>query len=207
MKKSYNVKASPRMFEQVARQIADYIQAEQLEPGSKLPTERQLSELLQVSRSSVREGIRVLELLRFLDSKQGEGTFVSDPPPFLIPDRVIGQKLEPQALRHYFEIALMCAETVLMLSIQHHVRYSNVLSGKTFWENLLFFITGLGESLENPYFFVLFSETFGLVLQSGELPETSAPFEMQEIIDAYHASDIHKLKKLINLLSEHISFL
>ncbi len=142
------------MFEQVARQIADYIQAEQLEPGSKLPTERQLSELLQVSRSSVREGIRVLELLRFLDSKQGEGTFVSDPPPFLIPDRVIGQKLEPQALRHYYEIALMCAETVLMLSIQHHVRYSNVLSGKTFWENLLFFITGLGESLENPYFFL-----------------------------------------------------
>lgn len=61
MKKSYQIDTLPRMFEQVAEQIVDYIHTEKLKAGTKLPTERKLSELLQVSRSSVREGIRVLE--------------------------------------------------------------------------------------------------------------------------------------------------
>ncbi|MBK9070533.1 MAG: FadR family transcriptional regulator [Myxococcales bacterium] len=46
--------------------------------GSKLPTERDLSESLGVHRSSVREGIKRLEALGIVSIRQGDGTRVCD---------------------------------------------------------------------------------------------------------------------------------
>jgi GntR family transcriptional repressor for pyruvate dehydrogenase complex len=48
-----------------------------LEHGSKLPAERVLAEQLKVSRGSVREAIRTLELQGLAVSKQGSGTFIN----------------------------------------------------------------------------------------------------------------------------------
>jgi GntR family transcriptional repressor for pyruvate dehydrogenase complex len=45
-------------------------------PGDRLPTERELGRRLGLSRSTVREAIRSLELLGVLDSRQGDGTYV-----------------------------------------------------------------------------------------------------------------------------------
>jgi len=47
--------------------------------GNKLPTETQLMELLSVSRSSVREGIKVLKTLGLVKVIRGDGTYVSEP--------------------------------------------------------------------------------------------------------------------------------
>src|SRR5690606_16556260 len=47
-------------------------------PGDKLPSERELSERLQVGRSSVREALRALELLGLIETRRGEGTFLRD---------------------------------------------------------------------------------------------------------------------------------
>lgn len=51
----------------------------QLKPGSLLPSERQLSENHSVSRSGVREALRVLAERRLVSVKHGRGTFVADP--------------------------------------------------------------------------------------------------------------------------------
>ena len=53
------------------------IQRGSLEHGAKLPAERVLAEQLKVSRSSVREAIRTLELQGLVVSKQGSGTFIN----------------------------------------------------------------------------------------------------------------------------------
>ncbi|KAA9031731.1 FadR family transcriptional regulator [Niallia endozanthoxylica] len=54
------------------------IKEDHLKPGDKLPSERELSERLNVGRSSVREALRALELLGLIETKRGEGTFIRD---------------------------------------------------------------------------------------------------------------------------------
>lgn len=46
--------------------------------GDKLPPERELSELLKVSRNSVREAIRVLDITGVVESRQGAGNYISE---------------------------------------------------------------------------------------------------------------------------------
>lgn len=54
------------------------ITEDRLLPGDKLPSERELSERLNVGRSSVREGLRALELIGLIETRRGEGTFLRD---------------------------------------------------------------------------------------------------------------------------------
>ena len=44
--------------------------------GDKLPSERELSEKMGVSRTSIREALRVLETMGVVESRQGEGNFI-----------------------------------------------------------------------------------------------------------------------------------
>ena len=62
-----------KTYELVVRQIKGEIYAGRLRPGDRLPGERQMSELLQVSRPSVREAIRILEAMEIVRSKPGNG--------------------------------------------------------------------------------------------------------------------------------------
>ncbi len=50
----------------------------QLRPGDRLPSERDLSERLQVSRASLREALRALEIAGIVASKQGGGTYIRE---------------------------------------------------------------------------------------------------------------------------------
>lgn len=50
----------------------------ELTPGTKLPNEKALCELLGVSRGSLREGVRALAALGVLETRQGDGTYVRE---------------------------------------------------------------------------------------------------------------------------------
>lgn len=71
---------SKRLYELVAEQIEAMIREQQLAPGARLPAERELSELLGVSRPSLREAMIALETLGLVEVRVGEGTFVSQNP-------------------------------------------------------------------------------------------------------------------------------
>ena len=62
----------------IIAQIRDLMNYKNLEPGDKLPSERQLSEKFGVSRTNVREAIQKLEFYGILKSKPQSGTFVAD---------------------------------------------------------------------------------------------------------------------------------
>jgi DNA-binding FadR family transcriptional regulator len=49
----------------------------ELRPGDRLPREADLATTLGLSRSSLREAVRALSLVRILDVRQGDGTYVS----------------------------------------------------------------------------------------------------------------------------------
>lgn len=58
--------------------IKSYILQHQLVPGDPLPTETELCESLQTSRSSIREAVRKLEALHIVSVQHGRGMFVGD---------------------------------------------------------------------------------------------------------------------------------
>lgn len=62
--------------QQVLSSLKAFLEHEQLEVGSRLPSERKLAEMLNVSRSSVREVISALSFLGVVKSKQGDGTYL-----------------------------------------------------------------------------------------------------------------------------------
>lgn len=70
-----------RLYEQVTEQLQDLIVTESLRPGDKLPGERELAERLGVSRTVVREAIRVLSVRGLVKVKPGCGTYIQEPSP------------------------------------------------------------------------------------------------------------------------------
>ena len=70
--------SSRKMFLEIVKQLRQLIQDEKIPVGGKLPSERELAERLQVGRSTVREALRSLELLGLIETRRGEGTFLSD---------------------------------------------------------------------------------------------------------------------------------
>lgn len=65
-----------KLSEEIVDQIKELIARGELNPGQKIPSERDLASFLGVSRPSVREAIMVLEAMGFLESRQGGGTYV-----------------------------------------------------------------------------------------------------------------------------------
>jgi len=68
-----------RIYEKVVEELKDLISRGELRPGDPLPPERQMMEDLGVSRSSLREAFRVLELIGLIESVPGKGRFVRRP--------------------------------------------------------------------------------------------------------------------------------
>lgn len=56
----------------------------ELRPGDRLPPEKDLSESLGLSRNSLREAVKALELIRVLDVRRGDGTYVTSLEPRLL---------------------------------------------------------------------------------------------------------------------------
>lgn len=60
----------------------------ELGPGDRLPVEKDLAEALGVSRGSLREGVRALSILGIVDTRQGDGTYVTSLEPDLLKEAV-----------------------------------------------------------------------------------------------------------------------
>ena len=64
--------------------IKAMITSGELAPGDRLPPEKELSEHLGLSRSSMREAVKALEVIRVLDVRRGAGTYVTSLEPRLL---------------------------------------------------------------------------------------------------------------------------
>lgn len=64
--------------------IQELILAGELRPGSRLPPENELAAQLGVGRSSIREAVKALALIRVVDVRQGDGTYVTSLEPHLL---------------------------------------------------------------------------------------------------------------------------
>ncbi|QSS99219.1 FadR family transcriptional regulator [Pontibacillus sp. ALD_SL1] len=76
------IPSKSKVYEEVLKEIRRLIDLNKLSPGDKLPSERELSEQLGAGRSSVREALRAMELLGLIETRRGEGTFLSSYRPY-----------------------------------------------------------------------------------------------------------------------------
>jgi DNA-binding FadR family transcriptional regulator len=65
------------LWQQVAEQLMAMLREKRLRPGDKLPPERELAAMMQVSRPSLREALRALSMMNVLEVRQGAGTYVT----------------------------------------------------------------------------------------------------------------------------------
>lgn len=72
------VKKSMKVYEHIMEQIKILIANGTLKKGDKLPSERDLAEKFQVSRTSVREAFKALQVLGLIDSRQGGGSYITN---------------------------------------------------------------------------------------------------------------------------------
>lgn len=66
------------MFLDIVGELKVLISEEGIKAGDRLPSERDLAERLQVGRSTIREALRSLELLGLIETRRGDGTFLTD---------------------------------------------------------------------------------------------------------------------------------
>ena len=95
---------SGQTTEQVVARVYELIKGGELQPGDRLPPERELAKQLGISRPSLRAGLGSLISMGVLQSRQGAGTFLVDGPPALDsePLRLLA-KLHGFSYVHMFE--------------------------------------------------------------------------------------------------------
>jgi len=103
--------APKKIYQSIIEQFINMLKDETIKIGQKLPSERHLAERFRVSRPSVREALRAMEMIGLIEIRPGDGVFVTDIniAPFMnvISPLIMKHKnfeLELLELRHMFEV-------------------------------------------------------------------------------------------------------
>ena len=73
----YKIVQSLRLYEQIVQQIEESILKGALKPGDQLPAEPELAHQFNVSRTAVREAVKVLREKGLVEAYSGRGTFIT----------------------------------------------------------------------------------------------------------------------------------
>lgn len=103
-----NAKPKKTVSEEILAQMKQMIILRKWQPGDKLPSEKELTEIFHASRISVREPIKQLVSLGMLETRHGAGTFVRtfNEQQFTAPiaSMMYGQKLSKKDILHILEL-------------------------------------------------------------------------------------------------------
>ncbi len=187
-----------RAFEQVTREIMTYIKTEGFHDGERLPSERDLSEALNVSRSSIRESMRILEIMGFLDSRQGKGTFIASASSFLIPSKQLSQEVEKPILDGYYETGLAVSERIIFSAIEHKKPICNV-EIKNSWESFSKIVTSLGAETIHQASVQLWLDIYDFL--KGYRYFDNIVIELDNLVNAYLECDYLKVIKYFDSIA------
>ncbi len=193
---------------QVAEQIQGLILEKQLKIGDRLPGERDLCEQFKVSRTVIREAIRILEAKGLIASQGGSGTYVRGIQSSDVVDS-LGMYIATQSasipylelmeIRRVLEvqIAALAAERI---TDQMVIELENLLasmetsmeSPETFAENDLKFHMALANATGNHLFEIILTPFIG-PLYEGRRLSSEIPGVAQEALE-HHRKILEKVK-------------
>ena len=78
------IKREPLATE-IARRLVDYLLSGGVEPGERMPSERQLAQAFGVGRGAMREALKALTLLGLVEVRHGDGTYLKKADSALLP--------------------------------------------------------------------------------------------------------------------------
>lgn len=135
-----------------------------LEPGTRLPPERQLASSLGVGRSAVREALAALEILGIVDVRPGSGTYLRGTASELLPQTLswglmIGERSTDQLMELRAGLESFCARLAAerISSVQIDALRESIEGMREGFEDLDAFVTAdaafhavLGAAAQNP---------------------------------------------------------
>ncbi len=220
---------SKRLYYEIIERIRQLIAGGELKPGDKLLPEREWAERLQVSRASVREAIRALEMLGVVEIKPGEGTFVRDTnTDEIIRPLAMFLAVEKNSLLEMFEVrrifetatASLAAERAseeeigqIKLFLEKMKERLNVQDSEKGEEYDTAFHYAVAEATHNGLFIKLFrtvSEEFSRSISAARRQLYHAADNPQKIIDqhtrVYEAIKSHDPARAAQSMLEHLTY-
>ncbi|QZY54364.1 FadR/GntR family transcriptional regulator [Crassaminicella profunda] len=151
------------LSEKVANNVKNLIIDNELQPGDKLPNEIQLSKILNVSRSTVREAIKILVSRNILEIKRGKGTFVCEKPGIATDPLGVTFMNKKDLLLYLFETRLIIEPEIAALAAKRATEKNvkaleeafvkmkkDILEGKDHTETDMDFHNIIAKSSQNP---------------------------------------------------------
>jgi len=190
IKSHFKQARSSRLYENVIEQIGDLIRKGELKPGARLPSERSLSEYMNVSRNILREAFRLMEYQGFIQVRAGSGRYVRE----IDPNTAIGddqlKDVARASLADTIAARKILEPSIARLAAAHRTEEQveelmQLASKRDTWSDNANFHTAIAEATGN----------FVLVRLQTELLEQSRQIRMR-----YELSDDEKL----TLQREHL---
>jgi len=100
-------------YEEVIVRLAGLLHQGRLKPGDRLPPERALAQRMRVSRATLREALRVMQLRGLIVSRQGAGNFIAGGKP-----EDLAEALHHLALQDIFELRLLVEPSIAALAAE-----------------------------------------------------------------------------------------
>ena len=214
-----------RLYKQIADQLQGLIVARSLQPGDKLPSERELAEQLGISRTVVREAIRTLSVRGLVKVKPGCGTYVQA----LSPDAAMASielllKLRhtPESLGNLYEIRRMVEIEIAGLAAERATdedcaglgaaiegMVANMDDPKAFTDHDLAFHAALATATQNDLFGALLSPISNLwldvILISYHAPGAAAEGVEyhRELLDSIKQRDRERARQVMQAHIRH----
>lgn len=93
----------------------------ELQPGDRLPAEKELAARLGLSRNSLREAVRALTMMRVLHTRRGDGTYVTslDPELLLGTMSMVVDLHQDSTIRHFLEVRRLLEPEVTAMAALH----------------------------------------------------------------------------------------
>ena len=107
--------------QQAIDKIKDMIISGELGPGARLPKEADLAARLGLSRNSLREAVRALTLIRILETRQGDGTYVTSLSPDILLETLtfVADFHQDGTLLHVLQVRRILESAATALAAQH----------------------------------------------------------------------------------------
>lgn len=215
-----------RISDQVFEQLRELIFRGEIKPGEKIMPERELADVLKVSRTSVRDATSKLVVMGLLEQRQGQGTFVRSPDSLKRNPLAVAMETQDATLEDLLEVrmglecnaALLAAQRAVENDI-HFLKKSiqamteEVTSGRLGTEADVSFHMAIAYATKNPLQVFIMKEFFdflfvGIKENLAALYEN--PDNIEKIIEQhtgiFHAIEAHDPQSAFHAMQRHITF-
>jgi GntR family transcriptional regulator, transcriptional repressor for pyruvate dehydrogenase complex len=187
--------------DEAIEKIKGMIVAGELRPGDRLPKEADLAAQLGLSRNSLREAVRALSLVRILDVRQGDGTYVTSLEPKALLDGLsfIVDLHHDTTVLEFFEVRRILEPAATALAAQqigletveelreHLAKVTGESSVEELVENDLEFHRRIAEAAGNSVLYSLIDTLCGPTIRARVWRGLTQEGALKRTLDEHHA--------------------